>query len=71
MRDEFDTDRWENTRLSPEPGHRWHPTLCEPCEATAVAAADQAERDRLEAEAAAMAEKVRGWRSRFRPGQAS
>ncbi|WP_406514030.1 hypothetical protein OG851_40480 [Streptomyces sp. NBC_00161] len=36
----------------------------------AVAAAEQAERDRLEAEAAATAEKARGWRSRFRPGQA-
>ncbi len=23
----FDTDRWENTQLSPDPGHRWHPTL--------------------------------------------
>ncbi|MET9887637.1 replication-relaxation family protein [Streptomyces sp. NPDC006430] len=70
----FDNDRWENTQLSPEPGHRWHPTLCEPCEAKTVAAADQAERDRLEAEAAETAEtaeKARGWRSRFRPGQAS
>ncbi|MCX4808810.1 hypothetical protein OG594_45950 [Streptomyces sp. NBC_01214] len=67
----FDNDRWENTQLSPEPGNRWYPKLCEPCEADTVAAADQAERNRLEAEAAATAEKARGWRSRFRPGQAS
>ncbi|ATZ22027.1 hypothetical protein SLAV_38905 [Streptomyces lavendulae subsp. lavendulae] len=68
----FDNDRWENTRLSPEPGHRWHPTLCEPCEAKTVAAEDQAERDRPEQEAAIAetAEKARGWRARFRPGQA-
>ncbi|MET9695044.1 hypothetical protein ABZY81_42875 [Streptomyces sp. NPDC006514] len=66
----FDNDRWENSRLSPEPGHRWHPTLCEPCEDKTVAAADQAERDRLEAEATVTAEKARGCRSRFRPGQA-
>ncbi len=65
----FGDGRWENTRFSPEPGHRWHPTLCEPCEAKAVAAADQAERDRLEQEAAETAEKARCWRSRFRPGQ--
>ncbi|WP_411107678.1 hypothetical protein [Streptomyces sp. cmx-4-9] len=56
--------RGNNTRPSPQPGRRWHPTLCEPCE-------DKAERDRLEAEAAATAEKARGWRSRLRPGQAS
>lgn len=66
----LDNDRWENTRLSPETGHRWHPTLCEPCEDKTVAAEDQAERDRLEQEAAETAEKARGWRSRFRPGQA-
>lgn len=41
--------------------------LCEPCEAKTVAAADQAERDRLEVEAAVTAEKAHGWRSRFGP----
>ncbi|MEU9032777.1 replication-relaxation family protein [Streptomyces sp. NPDC048383] len=66
----FDNARWENTRWSPEPGHRWHPTLCEPCETETVAAADQAERDRREAEAEPTAEKARSWRSRFRVGQA-
>ncbi|MFF2404624.1 hypothetical protein ACWCY1_27675 [Streptomyces goshikiensis] len=42
------------------------PTLCEPFEAKAVAAAAWAERDRLEAEVAATAEKAGGWLSRFR-----
>ncbi|MFH8642553.1 hypothetical protein [Streptomyces goshikiensis] len=42
------------------------PTLCEPCEAKAVAAADRAEHDRLKAEVAATAEKAGGWFSRFR-----
>ncbi|MFD5513532.1 hypothetical protein ACFWIB_38140 [Streptomyces sp. NPDC127051] len=53
----FDNDRWENTELSPTPGNRWHPTSCEPCEAKTVAAADQAERDRLVQEVAATAER--------------
>lgn len=67
----FDNDRWQITRLSPTPGSRCHPTLCEPCEAKTVATEDQAERDRLEQEAAETAEKApSGWRSRFRPGQA-
>ncbi|MGW6884407.1 hypothetical protein ACWGEU_29575 [Streptomyces goshikiensis] len=50
----FDDDGWDS------------PTLCEPCEAKAVAAAAWAERDRLEAEVAATAEKAGGWLSRFR-----
>ncbi|MFD9419493.1 replication-relaxation family protein [Streptomyces goshikiensis] len=54
----FDDDGWDS------------PTLCEPCEAKAAGAADRAERDRLEAEVAATAEKAGGWLSRFRPGQA-
>ncbi|MFD6185031.1 hypothetical protein [Streptomyces goshikiensis] len=58
----FDNDRWSNAAASRERGHRWHPTLCETCEEKAVAAADQAERDRSEVEAAATAENARGWR---------
>lgn len=55
-----DNDRWSNAAASREPGHRWHPTLRETCEERAVAAADQAERDRSEAAAAATAENARG-----------
>ncbi|GHB32556.1 replication-relaxation family protein [Streptomyces chryseus] len=66
----LDDDRWKAATDYPKPAPRWHPTLCRPCEQKTVAAADQAERDRLEAEAAETAEKARGWRSRFRPGQA-
>ncbi|MFE3865498.1 hypothetical protein ACFXPT_34485 [Streptomyces goshikiensis] len=66
----FDNDRWQTTRLSPTPGTRRHPALCEPCEAKTVATEDQAERNRLEREATETAEKACGWRSRFRPGQA-
>ncbi|MFF9010469.1 hypothetical protein ACF087_32320 [Streptomyces goshikiensis] len=55
-----DNDQWPNAAASWEPGHRWHPTLRETCEERAVAAADQAERDRSEAAAAATAENARG-----------
>lgn len=66
----FPDDRWKTAEAYPKPALRWLPTLCKPCQDKALAAADQAERDRLEAEAAETAEKARGWRSRFRPGQA-
>ncbi|MFE9796755.1 hypothetical protein ACFYRL_34060 [Streptomyces goshikiensis] len=56
----FDNDRWSNAAASRESGHRWHPTLRETCEERAVAAADQAERDRSEAAAPATAENARG-----------
>ncbi|MGW2440491.1 hypothetical protein ACWCY1_27655 [Streptomyces goshikiensis] len=56
----FDNDQWPNAAASREPGHRWHPTLRETCGERAVAAADQAERDRSEAAAAATEENARG-----------
>lgn len=66
----FPDDRWKTAEAYPKPAPRWLPRLCEPCEDKTLAAQDQAERDRLAAEAAATAEKARGWRSRFRPGHA-
>ncbi|MGW4690653.1 hypothetical protein ACWEPM_38050 [Streptomyces sp. NPDC004244] len=64
----LEDDRWKAAEAYPKATPRWHPTLCGPCETKTVAAANQAERDRLEAEAAATADTARGWRSRFRPG---
>ncbi|WP_326734042.1 hypothetical protein [Streptomyces sp. NBC_01022] len=58
-------NRWEAAQGYPAPTGRWRPALCEGCEARAVAADTQAERER-EAQERAMPEQKAGWRSRFR-----
>ncbi|MET9663087.1 hypothetical protein [Streptomyces sp. NPDC006510] len=61
----FTDDRWKAAAAHPKPGPQWHPTLCDSWENQAVAADQQADRERQEQDQVPE-QKASGWLSRRR-----